>query len=279
MSLRVAELCAGYGGLGLGLSLAGVDHGLVWWSEIDPSASTVMAAHTAAPNLGDLVALSNPPQVDLVCAGFPCQPVSQPGLRRGIDDERWLVQAVCRTARASGAQWLLLENVVGIFTANNGRALSEVCAALAEAGFSRWEWTTVRASDVGAPHRRERWFCLASNPDSEGLEGWGVHPECGDERAAGAGGVGVDGRFGPFGRAVDRWAGSMGRRAPEPTVDGRLNPELVEWMMGLPEGWVTGCGLSRAQAIHCLGNGVVPQAAAHAVRLLTSDLSAPALVG
>lgn len=73
----VAALCAGYGGLELGLApWAGIDHELAWWAEIDPHAATVMAAHTTAPNLGDLCAITDPPPVDLITAGFPCQPVS-----------------------------------------------------------------------------------------------------------------------------------------------------------------------------------------------------------
>lgn len=48
----------------------------------------------------------------------------------------------------------------------------------------------------------------------------------------------------------------------------RLNPVFVEWMMGLPEGWVTGQGLSNRQALKMLGNGVVPQQALLAYRLL-----------
>lgn len=48
----------------------------------------------------------------------------------------------------------------------------------------------------------------------------------------------------------------------------RLNPRFVEWMQGLPDGWVTGHGLTRGQAIRCLGNGVVPQQARLALDLL-----------
>lgn len=69
--------------------------------------------------------------------------------------------------------------------------------------------------------------------------------------------------------AVARWERILGRPAPAPTVDGRLNPAVVEWMMGLPDGWVTDVpGLYRAQQLHCLGNGVVPQQARLALRLL-----------
>lgn len=58
----------------------------------------------------------------------------------------------------------------------------------------------------------------------------------------------------------------MGRPAPAPADDAqRLNPRFVEWMMGLPVGWVTDVVASRSHALRILGNGVVPQQAAVAV--------------
>lgn len=81
-------------------------------------------------------------------------------------------------------------------------------------------------------------------------------------------------RFGPYQPAIDRWASVLGRPAPAPTEPGakgsqRLSPRFVEWLMGLDDGWVTGVpGLSRAQQLKMLGNGVVPQQAALALRLL-----------
>ena len=56
--------------------------------------------------------------------------------------------------------------------------------------------------------------------------------------------------------------------APPPLVEGKLNPEFVEYMMGLPKGWVTDTGLSRSQQLKMLGNGVVPQQAYYALELL-----------
>lgn len=73
--------------------------------------------------------------------------------------------------------------------------------------------------------------------------------------------------------AIRRWEHLLGRPAPAPVVPGRsghrLNPQLTEWMMGLPLGWVTAVpGLSHPEQLRILGNGVVPQQAAHALRLL-----------
>ncbi len=81
-------------------------------------------------------------------------------------------------------------------------------------------------------------------------------------------------RFGEYAEAVERWERVLGRRAPDPTEVGprggqRLAPRFVEWLMGLPEGHVTGVdGVSRPEELKALGNGVVPLQAAFAVRAL-----------
>jgi DNA (cytosine-5)-methyltransferase 1 len=81
--------------------------------------------------------------------------------------------------------------------------------------------------------------------------------------------------FGPYAPAIARWEQVLGRPAPSPTEPGkdgrpRLSPLFVEWMMGLPAGHVTdpAIGLTRAQQLKALGNGVVPQQAALALRML-----------
>lgn len=85
--------------------------------------------------------------------------------------------------------------------------------------------------------------------------------------------------WGDYAPAIARWADVVGRPAPPPAVPGRTRPRLsalfVEWMMGLPQGWVTDVpGLSRTQQLKALGNGVVPQQAALALTLLLNDLEA-----
>ena len=79
--------------------------------------------------------------------------------------------------------------------------------------------------------------------------------------------------FGPYAAAIARWEAVMGRPAPSPTEpnkDGRprLSARFVEFMMGLPEGWVTDVDIPRSAQLKCLGNGVVPQQALLALSLL-----------
>lgn len=90
--------------------------------------------------------------------------------------------------------------------------------------------------------------------------------------------------WGPYAAAIARWEATIGRPAPSPVrMDGkggkaRLNPELTEWMMGWPDGWVTASAqLARAEQLKACGNGVVPQQAAAALRILLSRPGVPAV--
>ncbi|MDT8916069.1 hypothetical protein [Amycolatopsis sp. PS_44_ISF1] len=86
--------------------------------------------------------------------------------------------------------------------------------------------------------------------------------------------------WGEYAAAVHRWELATGRPAPYPTQPGRhgrpvLAPPFVEWLMGLPPGWSTAAylDLPRTAQLRALGNGVMPQQAAHALRLLLDDLT------
>ena len=328
---RVASLCSGYGGIELGLELAGVDVEVVWHAEYDDAPALVHGKHWPAPNLGDITRIDwdTCEPVDLLTAGYPCQPFSHAGRRQGVHDGRHLWPHVAQAVRSLRPRLVFLENVAGHLTLG----FDVVCADLAQMGY-RVRWGCVRASDAGAPHRRERLFVVAdtdepgpqgpqptqrrdvppgsggvvADPGGEGAgrddravpgqvqgrEGVDVRAARDDRGAAtdtmrvrlasntetGAGSVdegpstlyrdgdGGGVAWGSYGPAVRRWE-HITRPAPPPTDDrGRLSPPFVEWMMGLPAGWVTDHGLPRTAELKMLGNGVVPQAAAIAWREL-----------
>ena len=307
--MRVGALCAGYGGLELGLQLAGIDTDLVWVAETDKHASAVLDARFGVPNLGDLTEIVDPPQVDAITAGFPCQPVSHAGRRAGIDDERWLIRDVVSVAERAGAQWIFMENVRGLLTANQGDAFGQVLDALADGGFDA-RWACVRADQsVGACHRRDRWFAVA-HANGAVSQAWGdarlgeQHADGGEpvghtpsvayadspRRGEQRGSVPVEQKlrspkrggsqvgWGDYADAIARWERASGRCAPAPVTDSKiLSSRFVEWMMGLPDGWVTGAGLSRSQELKMLGNGVVPQQAAAAYGWLMQQVLADKL--
>lgn len=165
--MRIGSLCTGIAGLELGLQYAGIETKPVFVSDIDPGACDWLEqAMPHTPNLGDFTELDELPEVDIITAGFPCQPVSTAGLRKGINDERWLFDDICRlVSRMDSRPVLFLENVSGIFTANGGHALGRVVYGLADIGY-HISWGTLPASAVGSPHRRLRWWGLAFHADS-----------------------------------------------------------------------------------------------------------------
>ena len=310
--MRVGSLCTGYGGLDLAVEDLFPDAELAWTSEIDPSASRVLEArfpHT--PNIGDL-RRADPPPVDILHAGFPCQPVSLAGARNGVDDERWLWDDILALVRRMDPPpgLLLFENVLGLLSANGGDAMARVVEGLAAAGFVG-RYRVLAASDVGACHRRSRVFIAAAHADRQRLPGWRTGEDH-EPRRAGTGRVpptrtliptptasdgatqplrnpqailgskrgGHAGRlqdavallpatdWGEYAEAITAHELLVGRPAPDPVAAGRLSARFVEWMMCLPDGWVTDVGLSNTATLRVLGNGVVPVQAATAYRLL-----------
>jgi DNA (cytosine-5)-methyltransferase 1 len=131
----------------------------VWHSEVDPAASKVLAAHwPGVPNLGDITVVdwSGVEPVDILCGGYPCQPFSSAGQRKGATDERHLWPYFAEAIRRVRPRFVVLENVAG----HRAMGFDQVLGDLAEIGFDA-EWTSLRAADVGAPHSRERIFVLA----------------------------------------------------------------------------------------------------------------------
>lgn len=156
--MRVGSLFSGIGGLDLGLERAGMR--VVWQAETDAFCARVLARHwPGVPNLGDVTAVDwdAVEPVDLVCGGFPCQPVSVAGRRRAQADERWLWPEVARCLRHLRPRLALLENVPGLLA---GPGMGDVLGDLAGLGYDT-EWESIPAAAVGAPHLRYRVFVVA----------------------------------------------------------------------------------------------------------------------
>ena len=162
-SAPIVSLCSGIGGLELGLEMVGLGP-VVAHVEKDEFCRGILTKHwpsaTRVRELRDAGAHNLPRNPFVLCAGFPCQPVSLAGKRRAQDDARWLWPEVARVIAAIRPRYVFLENVHGLLSAAGGDALGEVLGDLAALGIAA-EWDCFRASDVGAPHRRERWFLLA----------------------------------------------------------------------------------------------------------------------
>lgn len=283
--MLIGSLCTGYGGLDLAVRrVFGAD--LAWWSDIDPGAVAVMTRHVPhVPNLGDIrsVDWAAVPPVDILTAGYPCTPFSIAGFRRGPDDPRHLWPHVAAAIGALRPRILVLENVTGHIR----RGFDVVTADLAGLRYDV-AWAVVRASDVGAPHKRSRLFVVAQDSDRATRHQWRESaPGQAQSRRARAdvsrrGGTPVTdvqvARWGDYAPAIARWERITGCAAPDATlISARaaevLSPRFVEWMMGLPAGYVTGtAGMARNHMLKVLGNGVVPQQAAYAIERLWAQL-------
>jgi DNA (cytosine-5)-methyltransferase 1 len=152
-----------------------------WCADLDPGAVALLAHHYPdLPNLGDITKVdwdlvAKLAWVYVLTLGWPCQPFSLAGKRKGADDERALWPECERAIRALRPRYLLLENVPAVVAAGE---LERVATSLATCGY-RFAWVCLPAAAVGAPHIRERFFLLAVAEDADGATGgerWGAAP-------------------------------------------------------------------------------------------------------
>lgn len=101
----------------------------------------------------------------LLTGGFPCQPFSAAGVRRGTNDERYLWPAMLEVIRYCQPTWVIAENVGGLLTWEEGLVFEQVCSDLESAGYEVQPFI-IPAAAVGAPHRRDRIWFVAHSLDS-----------------------------------------------------------------------------------------------------------------
>jgi len=167
MKHSLISLFAGIGGLDLAAHWAGFE--TIRFVEKEPFCQEVLAKHWPNVPIDNDVFTSHPEYADIICGGFPCQPFSVAGNRQGRGDKRFLLPEMLRIVDEVKPYAVLFENVPGFPSLTDGRAFKYLLGTLAEMGFNA-EWGHIRASDIGAPHQRERWFCVAYTT-SAGLEG------------------------------------------------------------------------------------------------------------
>ena len=297
-SLRELHLFAGAGGGILGGMLLG--HTPVCAVELDAYCRKVLAARQADgwlpefPIYEDVREFDGKPwrgKVDVVAGGFPCQPWSTAGKRKGTDDPRHLWPEMARIVDEVRPRYVFAENV-------SLAAFKEPWRDLRGLGYRVPPAICVAAADVGAPHLRKRWWLLAyaegqperpglqsgqlgevgrrrpsdggsahaadTDADSAGLEGRDSQelPERPGERTAGTGGASADD------------ADSRRHRAPQGQIrPGRHGTKLSGWWQTEPAVGRVVDGLAhRVDRLRALGNGQVPMAAATAWHYLMEQL-------
>ncbi|HEV2403430.1 MAG TPA: DNA cytosine methyltransferase [Candidatus Saccharimonadales bacterium] len=164
----IGSLCTGYGGLDMAVR-AVFSGKLAWCADNDKHVATILATrYPGVPNLGDITTLDwgQALPVDIMCAGFPCQDISTSGKGLGIEkgERSGIWKNIAEGIRLLRPSLIIVENVSAI----RRRGLDRVLGDLAENGYYS-VWTSLRASDIGAAHRRERVFILAYRPRAEHL--------------------------------------------------------------------------------------------------------------
>jgi DNA (cytosine-5)-methyltransferase 1 len=162
VTLTIAGLFAGIGGLELGMAAGG--HHATLMVENSPPAMHVLRRRFPDVKLeADVRDVSRLPKgTDVLVAGFPCQDLSSVGRKSGITGARSsLVGEALRLADTSDVPWLVLENVPFLMSLNEGAALRLVTESLTDLGY-RWAYRVVDTNAFGLPQRRNRWYLVAS---------------------------------------------------------------------------------------------------------------------
>ncbi len=279
--MTFGSLFAGIGGFDLGLERAGME--CRWQVEIDAYASSVLAKHwPGVTRWGDVrtFPVGDPAdwQVDLICAGVPCQPVSHAGKQKGASDERWMWGEALRVVADLCPRFFVAENPIGLLNHDGGRTFHGILRAFASVGYV-CEWHVIAAAAVGAPHRRERVWLVAhadSVPCTAGQSRRAGERVSGS--SSGSPGRQDQGQAGAFAgdcRADVADAETTGVSGPQCDERRRerqsdaLSRSLVAvrsqadgWWSSEPSVGRVAHGIpNRVDRLRCLGNAVVPQVA------------------
>lgn len=276
--MTFGSLFSGIGGFDLGFERAGMT--CKWQVEIDSYAASVLQKHWPETRRWRDVTTFPPEdggrwEVDVICAGPPCQPVSHAGNQKGAKDERWMWGECLRVVAALCPKVFVAENPVALLSNDGGRAFHAILRALSAVGYDA-EWHSVPASAVGAPHTRDRvWLVAWRNyePVYE-RDDFGWCNCCGDrwchrcDEHAGECPCLTEGKAQDF-RLVDTEWGTVaypnGERTqirspweyakvqvPKRSRQWKAEPGISRVVDGLP---------NRLDRLRCLGNAVVPQIA------------------
>ena len=271
--MRELSLFTGAGGGLLGSHLLGWTP--VGYVEYDDYCQQIIALRIAdgilpeAPIFGDIktfisegYADSYSGLVDIVTAGFPCQPFSVAGKGEAENDPRNKWPETIDVIRRVRPRFAYLENPPGLLAREYIR---RIYGDLAESGYD-CRWRCLSAAELGAPHRRQRWWCVAHSNSDRKLQPEGNEQELGGRIGDGGTEISDNGRIGLQG---SWWTFDPGystenehREKYRAFNDGR-------WSAEPPMGRVAHGVASRMDRLRAIGNGQVPAVAATAFRLLS----------
>lgn len=310
--LNGLALCAGYGGIELGIERVFSQYRTVCYVEGEAFAASHLIKKMEegrlhnAPVWNDLRTFEGSiwsGKVDIISGGFPCQPFSNAGKQLGDKDPRHLWPDIKRIISEVRPRFLFFENVPGVVK----WILDSILLDLAELGYNA-SWCVVAASKVGAPHQRKRWFLFAEIADSNGkrrdkkqpstskgkpyLEGGGNDSnanhsrECSSERT-------IRQKNGnDFRRICENVSHTNSKRGGEIPFERKFSRfemfggygekgSIDKWGGGFENHWEVEPSMGRlvdgssdwVDKLRLLGNGVVPQQAAYALQILGERLA------
>lgn len=161
-SFSFIDLFAGIGGIRMGVQNAGGK--CVFSSEVDKKAAKVYELNFNENPLSDVkqIHIKDLPYFDVLCAGFPCQPFSISGKKKGFEDTRGaLFFEICRIIDDKRPKLVFLENVKHLIHHNKGQTLKTILQSLQNLGYEV-SHKLLNAKDFGVPQNRERIIIIAS---------------------------------------------------------------------------------------------------------------------
>jgi DNA (cytosine-5)-methyltransferase 1 len=161
MTVKIGSLFAGIGGFELGIERAIPNSETIWQVEQNPFCQSILSKHWPKAKIyNDVrdITINNVEPVDVLLGGFPCQDISTAGKQKGVKDGKksslwWEMWRIIGDIRP---RVVIMENVANIIRLGG----PDVVGSLTKIGYD-CEWTIVSARQFGAPHLRERWFCVA----------------------------------------------------------------------------------------------------------------------
>lgn len=170
MTMTHASLFSGIGGFDLAAEWAGWTN--AFNCEIDPFCRRVLKYHFPDAEQYEDIRTADftiwRDHIDVLSGGFPCQPFSLAGKRKGTEDDRYLWPEMLRVIRTVRPRWVVGENVFGIVNWSEGMVFDKVCSDLEATGYEVQPYI-IPACGVGAPHRRDRCWFVAYRTDA-GIE-------------------------------------------------------------------------------------------------------------